>query len=288
MNRADFEKEKAGFLEKANSQPYPIVRDVVQRFLRTSFRFELAGDAGNASSLTKFGGLPLAPPSFVWPAALQEIAPVFVGQVDLGELFDLDLPREGILYLFGQHDHPLSKNFIRSFTVVYSTYAKEYVTIPLPSSLKEYGTYFEESVNVIPQLSLPAYKCDTHISHILFSNDDEEETYTEVLRHALTINQSVILGGYPRSVQSYPPQEAMRNLQAGGHDFTPTEMDPANWQLLFEIDLMDDPWSFYLKELTLWEGGFNMGMDGRYFVIILKEDLKKLDFSRILTVYQMT
>jgi hypothetical protein len=54
--------------------------------------------------------------------------------------------------------------------------------------------------------------------------------------------------------------------------------------LIFELDPIDD----YFRELSEYEGEFNEYMDGRFYVMIHKEDLKKMDFSKTLTIYQGT
>lgn len=60
-----------------------------------------------AATASRFGGMPLAPPSWQWPVADEEPL-LFVGQINCAELAGLpgaeQLPASGLLSFFGDHD----------------------------------------------------------------------------------------------------------------------------------------------------------------------------------------
>ena len=61
-----------------------------------------------SATASRFGGAPLAPPGWQWPAAVEDEPLLFVGQINCAELRGLPgaelLPTAGLLGFFGDHD----------------------------------------------------------------------------------------------------------------------------------------------------------------------------------------
>ncbi len=261
----------------------------------------LPDEPENISSLSKFGGVPLAPSDFSYPNANGH-STIFIGQIDLKEFNQFtqttkELEAEGVLYFFGSIQN--NEEFY-SFKDIIIKYSKEKVgltKISLPLDLEEFGVLKEQNFRIIEEINIPPQETSLWIGDEMDDIERNSYWYLEAILQQYNNQNSTKLLGYPCQIQGCVLLETeLKNSKKGWYSEDYISNDEAtlfkiieetiplckDWRLLMEFD------GATFSELSNFSGNFNEYMDGKFYVMIRQDDLDNLNFDHIETVYQCT
>ncbi len=117
-----------------------VIEATVKQYARMAVKFRRdLKPSRPVTTLTFFGGLPVAPPMFAWPRNKKGLPLVFMGQLDLADLpetaFTARLPRHGLFYFFA----PVGND--GSEVVRYASSPSDMMAeLPPPSDLPHFNT----------------------------------------------------------------------------------------------------------------------------------------------------
>lgn len=283
-------KEKQDLIQKINN----LIAPEYKQFLIDSMNWAintLPNDSLNISSkYSKFGGLPLLPKSIPWPREGKKNIPYsFILQIHLDDIpfnFSQYFPcNKGILYFF------INLNSWHDGKVIFYNGDEALNTTNLPEEIlnrekkvsfwksfigvqQDYYHVFEPfGITFSQEYQIPTWD-SIHIELFKIKNNlpknssitDDEAYFGEILKENVPSHQ---LFGYYSALQ-----EASYEMFCLSNHFlknkTEKEMleEALNWVLLFQLD--SDP-----KMNIHWADG------GKYLFFIHKDDLKKMDFNKI-------
>ena len=273
-------------------------------FIRSNYRLankivpkERDGEAG----LTKLGGLPVAYPGFQYPKDRNGLSALFIGQLYIrdfnqGSRSTREFKRDGVLYLFGTIVRQDDLYSFGDILVTYSDEVENAVEIPLPEDLAYFGTLKEQDLITAEEINIPPPDSSLWSGPSLNKAEDDAYRYIQDILREYGYVDSVKLLGHPDQIQGCVLLEAElkhKNLLWFGGQYPDDKNEvrqiindniPASrdWRLLMEFE------GNVFTELSNLKNNFNNFMDGRYYVLIRQDDLDRMNFDRLVTVYQAT
>lgn len=244
---------------------------LLETIKRNSISFKISqGKPVLAAGQSKFGGMPDVPKDFEWPKTKSGLPLSFLAQINCAEITSLDhekiLPSSGIFYFFcelSDMEWEVSGNdsFVR---ILYYNTESQREFSPHPFSdklakenrLPEYALDFESAAN---------YPSTCEDLEVIFHDREQ-------IQVASTDKYNAILDDIFKEMESKQHNgrmlgyaEVIQNSMLGNNP------DPANAVLLFQLNSCDTPDGFSLM----------FGDCGNLYFYIQREDLSRLDFSRI-------
>lgn len=275
------------------------VADFIRRNYKLSNRICIRETQnGDIHGFSKFGGLPLAPEGFEFPKDEDGQSALFLGQIhirDFNRWHTRDLSGDGIIYIFGTVVEEYGSYHLKDILMRYSNQTQGLRAIDLPEDSAEFGIFPERDMMIYEEINIP--DSDSVINDLAEMGFDENGIYSELKELISTYEErkSFKFLGYPGSVQHCALFEAEMkqqkllfygNTEYTDESFMQTYLElrerSLNWRLFLELDMMLFP------GLERYEGNFNAGMDGVFFVMLSKEDLDELRLEKAVTIYQAT
>ncbi len=285
----------------ADKYTSPKIAQFIREHYKISTRIYFQEPAkGGVEGLSRFGGLPLAPAGFEYPKDAEGNPALFIAQIHIGEfnqwhISTREFKGQGVIYFFGTIVGEYGSHHLKEILVRYSDQISEVQEIPLPEGLKDFGTYPEMDLMIFEEMNIPGSQgCLVDHENLI---DDDEVLYDEIeeILNSFYNPESFRLLGHPNSVQHCVQFEAERKQQKvlfyrdeefdndsfmeGYLKLRPLSLD---WRLLLELDAMAFP------KLPGYNGDFNAGMDGVFFVMIREKDLEDMRLEEVVSVYQST
>ena len=276
------------------------VPEFLKSHMQSTLKFAPAANI-DATGLTKFGGLPIAPNEFTFPKDNRGKSLLFIGQMHVGELkqhfkTSQEFKGKGILYFFGTISVSDDKyHGFESIVVLYSEATKDLVTIELPADLTEYGIFEETGMVITEEITMP--DCESSLWTGKELTEEEYDSsriidgFVEYYNWSRTVEYLQLLG-CPQSVQHCVLLEA--EIKHSGLDWPNTEQwkkvvteltpKPREWKVVLTLDIMQK----YFRSLSNFKGIFNEHMDGWFYVMIKKADFDAMNFKNTVSIYQST
>ena len=254
------------------------------------------------TGFSKFGGLPDCPKDFVYPKNDKGISQLFLFQLDLGELSNelessQQIGDQGFIYVFAalndSETYPEIENL--SFHFVPQNYDLQ--PVDLPDDLKDFGAYPEMDLMLVDEWNLPPNDTSLWQGDEMTRKEEEEYGYLVSILNSYNGMQGIKLLGHPDQIQGCVLLEAVLKQQQQAW-YNPKGFDQSDfetiieklkpltthWQMLLELDADEN----FMKNLPKFKGHFNEYIDGKFFLMIKKEALNILDFSKLMMIHQST
>jgi uncharacterized protein YwqG len=253
-------------------------------------------------SLSKFGGLPLAPKGFRFPKDEKGKSALFICQFHLGALKHFPTMKEfrgdGILYFFGAIGGSVSSDVFGDILVRYADKVDSLHFVTLPDDLVDYGTYPQKQLVFDEQIAMPEGD-DNFVPDEIPSGEEDDcyhylasllwhfnrEQIFALLRPSAQIPPAYLFSTYLRyanltyhdwsDVDISVSQKKFEQLKADGMEMAKT----LQWRHLFDFE--SQPRDTF--QLNNFKGDFDRYQEG-YTVMISQKDLDNMDFSKVITI----
>lgn len=279
--------------------------DRVGNFIKENLKFStrfITKEKDGSSGLTKFGGLPYCSPDIQFPKDVNGKSALFICQIHLAELnqwFETtkEFKETGVLYFFASVKREDGHDAFNEVMVLYSNSMENLKELHLPNDLKDYGVFEEMDLMVVEEINLPPNETSLWQFEAMTNEERNSYWYIEAIVNRLNVFSGSKLLGHPAQIQGCVLLEAeLKSTHKGWYNPNGFDNDTYHelvketapgaikWRHLFDIDPLDD----YFRKLSSYGKEFNEYMDGRFYVMIKQQDLEKMNFTNIETIYQCT
>jgi Domain of unknown function (DUF1963) len=257
-------------------------------------------ESGNEKiGLSKIGGLPIGKLDFKFPKDENEKSMMFLGQIAIQELLrdtDIDNPfpiQQGILYIFSStsvHTNPFDTyETFKKINLIYSEYIEDLKICDLPQDLEDYGYFDEHYIEFVNSLSIPSLESGLTLLQKFNKKEIEDLEFIIGALRVYNTPNCIEFIGHPREVQNCIINEAseLLNMQLDQID-TINNKNSKNFYSDW-IQLMSFyPDNYFQKLSSLKKNIVFNDIEAKLYLMIRKEDIKILDFSKLQTVGQST
>lgn len=247
--------------------------------------------------------MPIAPNHFTFPVDKNGKSAIFLCQLSIGAFKTIkfhpanQISGNGILYFFATIYENEENCCFDEIIVKYEENLQDLSFISIPEDISQFGSFKVKNLAYAEEVSIP--ECDSIIYHYKLTKSDDKNKYEYI--ESIIEDYMNFCGfqfmGYPKSVQNCVMLESeLTDKKLGWFDpngFDPdhfdeivqrVQPDASLWKLLISFDMMDD----YFNNLCTYDGEFNSGMDGVFYLMIKQEDLDRMDFTKVISIYQCT
>jgi uncharacterized protein YwqG len=274
-------------------------------FIKGNLKFAaklITKEKENSIGLTKLGGLPYCSPDIYFPKDANGKSALFICQIHLAEInqgieITKEFKEKGVLYFFATIKTEDEYEAFDEVIVLYSNTTDKLNLLSLPDDLIDYGVFEEMDLTFIEEINLPPGETSLWQFEEMTNDERNSYWYIEAITNTLNTSNGSKLLGHPSQIQGCVLLEAeLKSTKKGWYasgefdndDYTElvkeTEPKAIKWRQLFDLDPSDD----YFRKLSSYDGDFNEYRDGRFYIMIRQEDLTKMNFKNIETVYQCT
>lgn len=224
---------------------------------------------------SRFGGLPVVPDNFIWPIqSLGQKAPLaFFFQLNFEEIkpFDIEnvFPNKGILLCFVSvtDDIMWEEDVPDAFKVYYFSDTENLELAKIPSNIPPEQQLSPRTIHFENSFQLPGYPFNFNLLHQNLISEEDADGIDEISSH--TIFSHNMLLGVPLSVQHFISEEWAEKH----HE---------------DEDMSENYINLISFEMKGHEG-YGFSTNGAHLYLCMdKEDLKKADFSKVVTIVQNT
>jgi uncharacterized protein YwqG len=286
------------FLEVLNFSTSDKVKTFVKNNLMIGANAIIEND-NEKIALSKIGGLPMGKLDFKFPKDENEKSMMFLGQIAIQELLrdtEIDNPfpiQQGILYIFSStstHTNPFNTyETFKKISLIYSEYTEHLNICELPQDLEDYGYFDEHYIEFCDSLSLPSLESGLTLLEKFNTKEIEDlEFITGALRVYNTPNCIEFIA-HPKEVQNCIINEASELLNIQLHQTDAINNKKSKNFYSDWIQLMSFyPDNYFQKLSSLKKNIIFNDIEAKLYLMIRKEDIKILDFSKLQTLGQST